>query len=94
MIRISVTKAMATVLVLLMVMSSGLIAEEPTTYAEYNNKVCPVMGHPVDSNVSIVYQGKKIYFCCPGCDKKFLKNPEKYLSILEQEKEDSEEDEW
>lgn len=25
------------------------------------------------------YQGKKYYFCAPGCKKLFEKNPEKYL---------------
>lgn len=25
------------------------------------------------------YQGKKYYFCAPGCKKAFDKNPEKYL---------------
>lgn len=89
-----IRQMMATVLVLLAVVNGRLLAEEPTHYAEYNNKVCPVMGHPVNHDVSIVYKGKKIYFCCPGCDKKFLKNPEKYLSILEEEKDASEEDEW
>lgn len=86
------------ILVLFTLVNGKLSAEEAKTYAEYNNKVCPVMGHPVDPDVSIVYQGKRIYFCCPGCDKKFLEDPEKYIRILEKEKEeeneDSEEDEW
>ena len=25
------------------------------------------------------YKGKTYYFCCPGCKKAFVDNPEKYL---------------
>jgi YHS domain-containing protein len=45
---------------------------------------CPIMGSPVKQSVFTVYQGKKVYFCCPGCDKAFNKNPEKYASNLPQ----------
>ena len=27
----------------------------------------------------VEHNGKTYYFCCDGCDGKFLKNPEKYL---------------
>ncbi|MHC4998639.1 MAG: YHS domain-containing protein, partial [Planctomycetota bacterium] len=30
------------------------------------------------------YKGKKVYFCCPGCDEKFTADPEKYLGKLPQ----------
>jgi Cu(I)/Ag(I) efflux system membrane fusion protein len=45
---------------------------------------CPIMGGPIDKNVFIEYQGKKVYFCCPGCEETFLKDPEKYLDKLPQ----------
>ncbi len=45
---------------------------------------CPVMGGPIDKDVFIIYQGKKVYFCCPGCEASFLKEPEKYLDKLPQ----------
>lgn len=36
------------------------------------NDVCPIMGSPVDpadvpENLTRVYDGRKIGFCCPGC---------------------------
>lgn len=42
---------------------------------------CPVLGNPVSpqKDLSIEYRGLSISFCCPGCDAKFLANPEKYL---------------
>jgi Cu(I)/Ag(I) efflux system membrane fusion protein len=45
---------------------------------------CPVMGGKIDEQYFTVYEGKKVYFCCPGCDEVFLKNPETYLSKLPQ----------
>jgi Cu(I)/Ag(I) efflux system membrane fusion protein len=46
--------------------------------------LCPVMDAPIDPNVYTVYKGKRVYFCCKGCDKKFLANPEQYLDKLPQ----------
>jgi YHS domain-containing protein len=43
--------------------------------------VCPVTGEKVkvDKNtISMSYKGKIYYFCCPGCDKSFAAEPEKY----------------
>ncbi len=45
---------------------------------------CPIMGMAVDKNVYTEYKGKKVYFCCAGCETPFLENPEKYLSKLPQ----------
>ncbi len=44
--------------------------------------VCPVTGEKfkiTQHTKFIDYQGKRYYFCCPGCDKRFLENPEKYI---------------
>jgi Cu(I)/Ag(I) efflux system membrane fusion protein len=45
---------------------------------------CPVMGNPIDPAIFVEYKGKKVYFCCRGCDKKFQEDPEKYLAKLPQ----------
>lgn len=45
--------------------------------------VCPVTGEKLTVKAdtgSASYKGKIYYFCCPGCDKSFLANPEKYVS--------------
>ncbi|MHC4257031.1 MAG: YHS domain-containing protein [Planctomycetota bacterium] len=42
------------------------------------------MGNPINKEVFIEYKGKKVYFCCPGCDEKFTADPEKYLGKLPQ----------
>jgi Cu(I)/Ag(I) efflux system membrane fusion protein len=42
-------------------------------------KICPVMGGAINKDVFTLYEGKKVYFCCPGCKPEFEKNPKKYL---------------
>ena len=47
--------------------------------------VCPVLGGNVDKNVYADYKGKRIYFCCTGCDAEFKKDPEKYMKKLQEQ---------
>lgn len=50
------------------------------------NKVCPVKGNPIEADSPTVeYNGKVYAFCCPGCDTKFAKNPEKYAKNLSED---------
>ena len=46
--------------------------------------VCPVLGGNIDKKVYMDYKGKRIYFCCQGCDAEFRKNPEKYLKKIQE----------
>jgi YHS domain-containing protein len=46
------------------------------------NKQCPVEGGEIDAEQFVVYKGKKVAFCCAGCDKEFNKDPEKYMKEL------------
>lgn len=44
---------------------------------------CPVMGGPINPQAAIkLADGRKVYFCCAGCDKKLAKDPEKFLPKL------------
>ena len=52
---------------------------------EADNTICPVMGEKVDTNIFTVYNGQKVYFCCPSCDKTFNADPAKYLAKLKTE---------
>lgn len=57
-----------------------------STVTEIWNKVCPVKGNPVeDDSPTVEYNGKLYGFCCPGCDTKFAKNPEKYAKNLSED---------
>ena len=58
-------------------------AKEIASSAEQTT--CPIMeGKPIDKAVFTEYKGKKVYFCCPGCDTKFKADPEKYVAKLPQ----------
>ena len=46
--------------------------------------ICPVMGEPINTDVFVEYEGKKVYFCCGDCEAKFLENPEDYIAKLPQ----------
>ncbi len=52
--------------------------------AEIEQKICPVMEAPIDKNIFVEYQGKKVYFCCGQCKGEFEKDPEKYIAKLPQ----------
>jgi len=46
---------------------------------------CPVMtGNAIDPNISTVYEGKRVYFCCTRCKAAFEEEPAKYLARLPQ----------
>lgn len=44
---------------------------------------CPVMGNPVNRDIYVDYQGRRIYFCCQMCPDKFKADPDKYLAVLD-----------
>ena len=69
--------------------ASGALGEGPgggtKVESELVQKTCPVMvGNPINKEHFVEYQGKKVYFCCPGCEGKFKEAPEKYLAKLPQ----------
>lgn len=45
--------------------------------------VCPVMGGPISKDVYADYEGKRIYFCCAGCEGPFSDDPAAYVEKLE-----------
>lgn len=47
---------------------------------------CPITGFPIDAEVFADYQGKRVYFCCPGmCEKEFMEDPDRYIRELEEQ---------
>ena len=68
--------------------STGVNMEKSSETAAVQiwNKVCPVKGEEIDADAPTVeYNGKIIGFCCPGCDSKFQKDPEKYMKNLNED---------
>lgn len=44
---------------------------------------CPLMGGKIDKKHFADHDGKRVYFCCPGCQAPFKKDPAKYIKKLE-----------
>lgn len=55
--------------------------DEPA--APPGNAMCPVTTEQkVDPQFSTEYEGRRVYFCCPRCRKKFLADPTAYAASL------------
>lgn len=58
------------------------LAQELSTQPTLN-KYCPVMtDEEADPNITTVYKGRTIAFCCDNCLAKFKANPERYFDRL------------
>ena len=56
----------------------------PAAVAAAEQKTCPVMqGNPINKDIYVDYEGRRIYFCCAGCPDMFRQDPAKYLAILD-----------
>ncbi len=55
----------------------------PAAFAKEQD-VCPIMGGKITSKEYYAdYEGKRVYFCCPGCAEPFLEDPAKFIKELE-----------
>lgn len=45
---------------------------------------CPLSGKDIKADVVVEHEGKKVYFCCPGCPDGFKADPAKYTAKLPQ----------
>ena len=45
--------------------------------------LCPIKGLKINRERYVDHEGKRVYFCCPGCDKEFLKDPDKHIEKME-----------
>jgi len=53
--------------------------------AAMEQTTCPVMaGSPINEALFVEYEGKNVYFCCKGCEGKFLADPAQYVAKLPQ----------
>lgn len=64
--------------------ATGYVRAEEEAVNPTAQTTCPVRGMAIDKEVYADYQGKRVYFCCPGtCEKEFMEDPEKYVKKLE-----------
>ena len=55
---------------------------KPVTVVKMLNDHCPVTGEEINPEVSHVWGGLEIRFCCEGCIPDFVKEPVKYMPTL------------
>ena len=54
--------------------------DKPAKKPKSGEKLCPVTGDPIgDEPYTAEYRGKTYEFCCKGCVKDFLSDPQAYL---------------
>lgn len=71
--------------VFMLALSFAAFAQEAAPPLVLDNTMCPVMtDEPVDAEIFVEYQGKRVYFCCTRCQRLFGEEPEKYLERLPQ----------
>ncbi|MDI9639360.1 YHS domain-containing protein [Kamptonema cortianum] len=59
------------------------VAQDVQKFAQVH---CPVLGNAVDeSSQTIEFKGLFVRFCCPGCDVKFLAEPDTYFDKASEE---------
>jgi len=46
------------------------------------NTTCPMKGEAAKPNITSVYKGKTVAFCCNNCKGQFDANPEKYVALF------------
>jgi len=49
---------------------------------DLGNGTCPIGGEDVDGESSLDWNGLRVHLCCPGCEKKFRKDPAAALAKL------------
>ncbi len=65
----------------------GKAPQEKSAAVDAGNKICPVLGEPIDeaAKTTYEYEGKIYNFCCAGCIDEFKKEPQKYIDKVNQE---------
>ena len=64
---------------------SGSEAAAETEEPAIAQQLCPVMGGPINKENFVDHDGRRVYFCCAGCETAFLQDPEKYLKVLDEQ---------
>lgn len=68
------------------IMGLGFIVQAETKEAPKKQTNCPVMTkNPVNPELYVDVNGKRIYVCCAGCIAKIKADPDTYIKQLEAE---------
>ncbi len=56
-----------------------------TSYAGGTQTICPICKGRIDKSLHVDYDGKRVFFGCAGCPKKFMETPDKYIEEMKAE---------
>ena len=76
-------KALSLTLMLAAVVAMAAFAGDEKS--EGNQKLCPIMGNPINKEVYTDYMGYRVFFCCEGCIAEFEKDPAAHLEKMKSE---------
>jgi len=51
-------------------------------YVKGTQLLCPIRKEKIDKESYVDFQGQRVYFCCQGCDKKFLKDANTHFTAM------------
>jgi YHS domain-containing protein len=84
--RVKNIKTLILALTLTVFAAGSVWAADPKPAAQGTAQTkCPVLAGDVNKQVYADYKGKRVYFCCAGCDAEFKKDPEKYMQKLKEQ---------
>jgi len=75
---------------ILFIFNYPISAQQPVTKADtpenrHKQTFCPIQpDEPIKSGLWVKHQGKKVYFCCMTCRRRFQKDPNKWIKYLPQ----------
>jgi len=58
---------------------AGTSDQDDGLLVDLGNRICPINEGEVDGSTYVEWNHMRVAFCCPGCDKKFLADPEAAL---------------
>ena len=67
-------------MVVLVAAAFVIAADKPTKKPKEFRATCPVLGEPAEKDALVMFQGKKLYFCCQSCPDIFNVTPRIYLT--------------
>jgi len=72
---------------ILLIFAVAVLTASPTLAADKakTQTVCPMSGKPIDKEVYVDQEGKRVYFCCQDCVKEFKADPAKVMMKMKEE---------
>jgi len=72
---------------ILLIFAVAVLTASPTLAADKGKAqtVCPMSGKPINKEVHVDQDGKRVYFCCQDCVKEFKADPAKAMAKLKDE---------